>query len=76
MNSRSKSHCRPRFAGALSLAVCLCVVLAVGMLAGCSSPAQEEADGQPEPAAGKPLDGKTLDVYCGAGMTDPFRAVP
>ena len=75
MNSRSKSHCRPRFAGALSLAVCLCVVLAVGMLAGCSSPAQEEADGQPEPAAGKPLDGKTLDVYCGAGMTDPFQEI-
>ena len=73
MNALSKGH-RRGIARVLALAACLCAMLAAGMLAGCSSPAQGESEGQPEPAAEKALEGKTLDIYCGAGMTDAFQA--
>ena len=74
MNALSKGH-RRGIARVLALAACLCAMLAAGMLAGCSSPAQGELEGQPEPAAEKALEGKTLDIYCGAGMTDPFQEI-
>ena len=74
MNALSKGH-RRGIARVLALAACLCAMLAAGMLAGCSSPAQGESEGQPEPAAEKALEGKTLDIYCGAGMTDPFQEI-
>lgn len=74
MNVLSKSR-RWGIARALALAACLCAMLAVGMLAGCSSPAQDEPESQPEPVAEKALEGKTLDIYCGAGMTDPFQEI-
>ena len=75
MVSRSKSHRHLGFARTIAFAACLCAMLAAGMLAGCSSPAQGEAEGQPEQAAAKALEGKTVDVYCGAGMTDPFQEI-
>ena len=50
--------------------------LAAALLAGCSSqPASEEQRGaQDEPAAAS-LEGETLNIYCGAGMTDAFQGI-
>lgn len=56
------------FVAALLLAVCL--------LAGCSSPSSTSA-GSSEPADSSraSLEGRTLDIYCGAGMTEPFQKI-
>lgn len=58
----------------LAIAVCLCIALAGGVLAGCSS-SQDEQGSQPVPAESRALEGKTLDIYCGAGMADPFQKI-
>ncbi len=75
MNALSKRSLPPGFAGALSRR--RLPVRRAGsrharrVLVACAG----ESEGQPEPAAGKALDGKTLDIYCGAGMTDPFQEI-
>lgn len=54
------------------LVVLLVMGTILSLLSGCSS-----NSGQPEAKAdeGKSLDGQTLFVYCGAGMTKPFGAI-
>ena len=66
---------RGKFAFAAA-AVCA-LLLALG-LAGCSSGEPAAQEGQSaEPAAEEQasLEGKELDIYCGAGMTDPFQEI-
>ena len=61
----------------------LSALLALSMLAGCSSPAPAETDPAVEitPAAAETtpaaadLSGHTLLVFCGAGMKDPFAEI-
>ncbi len=75
MDSMRKSpRYRWKIARGIAAAACLCVALLCGV-AGCASQSQGEADGKQEPAAEKVLEGKTLDIYCGAGMTDPFQKI-
>ncbi len=60
------------------LAVAACAALLTsGALAGCAAPASENQAAQPQdqPAKELTLEGKTLNVYCGAGMTDPFQEI-
>ena len=61
---------------AIACAFALCAALAGGMLAGCSGGTSEEAQ---EPvqlqAETKTLEGHELNIYCGAGMTDPFQKI-
>lgn len=65
------------------LSLTLSALLALSMLAGCSSPAPAETDPAVEttPAATKTtpaaadLSGHTLLVFCGAGMKDPFAEI-
>ena len=73
--NRSQTVSRRKFA-AVSLAAACALVLA---LAGCSSGesstgGSEQAE---EPAAEEQvsLEGKELNIYCGAGMTDPFQEI-
>lgn len=51
----------------------VCFVLAGCLLAGCSSGGQQ-SESQSDQAA-KTLEGKELNIYCGAGMTDPFQEI-
>lgn len=68
---------RRRFAFAGVAAVCA-FLLALG-LAGCSSSqgSTDEGDQAAEPANEEQvsLEGKELNIYCGAGMTDPFQKI-
>ena len=65
------------------LSLTLSALLALSMLAGCSSPAPAETDPAVEttPAAAETtpaaadLSGHTLLVFCGAGMKDPFAEI-
>lgn len=61
-----------------ALALAMCAVLACATMAGCSS-GQSSSSGSDskdsQAVAEKTLDGKTLNVYCGAGMTDPFQKI-
>lgn len=50
-------------------------VLACGVLAGCSSDKGEQKAEQPEQTAAASLEGKSLNIYCGAGMTKPFQEI-
>ena len=57
-------------------AVALSAVLACGVLAGCSSgKGEQKAAEQPEQTAAASLEGKSLNIYCGAGMTKPFQEI-
>lgn len=73
-SDRTAAPSKRRFAAAGFAAACA-VALA---LAGCSSsePAAQ-GDGQAEPAeqTQASLEGKELNIYCGAGMTDPFQEI-
>lgn len=61
---------------AIACAFALCAALAGGMLAGCSGGASEEAQEPAQPQAEtKTLEGHELNIYCGAGMTDPFQKI-
>lgn len=56
----------------------LCALAACGIATGCtSSPAADDSAKEPaaEQPAAKPLEGKVIKVYCGAGMTDPFQEI-
>lgn len=68
---------RKKFAFAGAVAACA-MTLMLG-LAGCSSgqSATEASDQSGEPAAEEQvsLEGKELNIYCGAGMTDPFQEI-
>lgn len=72
---RTKAASRRKFAAA-GLAAACAMVLA---LAGCSSggSSSQEAEQAAEPAAEEQasLEGKELNIYCGAGMTDPFQEI-
>lgn len=72
---RAKAVSRRKFAAA-GLAAACAVVLA---LAGCSSGGSSSQGGEQtdEPAAEEQasLEGKELNIYCGAGMTDPFQEI-
>lgn len=72
---RTKAVSRRKFAAA-GLAAACAMVLA---LAGCSSggSSSQEAEQAAEPAAEEQasLEGKELNIYCGAGMTDPFQEI-
>ena len=50
-------------------------MLACGVLAGCSSDKGEQKAEQPEQTAAASLEGKSLNIYCGAGMTKPFQEI-
>lgn len=50
-------------------------MLACGVLAGCSSDKGEQKAEQPEQTAAASLEGKRLNIYCGAGMTKPFQEI-
>lgn len=73
-SDRTAAPSKRRFAAAGFAAACA-VALA---LAGCSSgePAAQ-GSGQAEPAeqTQASLEGKELNIYCGAGMTDPFQEI-
>ena len=73
--NRAKAVSRRKFAAA-GLAAACAVVLA---LAGCSSGGSSSQGGEQaaEPAAEEQasLEGKELNIYCGAGMTDPFQEI-
>lgn len=61
-------------------AVLACAAMLALALAGCSSsePAADEgaSDGtSQESGQAASLEGKELDIYCGAGMTDPFQEI-
>ncbi len=72
---RTKAVSRRKFAAA-GLASACAMVLA---LAGCSSGGSSSQSGEQaaEPAAEEQasLEGKELNIYCGAGMTDPFQEI-
>lgn len=72
---RAKAVSRRKFAAAGLAAVCAMVLA----LAGCSSggSSSQEAEQAAEPAAEEQasLEGKELNIYCGAGMTDPFQEI-
>lgn len=65
-----------------TIAACIAVACAFAMICalfvGCSSGKQESGPSQASstPAtAEKTLKGKTLNIYCGAGMTNPFQEI-
>lgn len=61
---------------AIACAFALCAVLTGGILAGCSGGASEETQEAAQPQAEtKALEGHELNIYCGAGMTDPFQKI-
>lgn len=72
---RTKAVSRRKFAAA-GIATACAMVLA---LAGCSSGGSSSQGGEQaaEPAAEEQasLEGKELNIYCGAGMTDPFQEI-
>lgn len=72
---RAKAVSRRKFAAAGLAAVCAMVLA----LAGCSSGGSSSQSGEQaaEPAAEEQasLEGKELNIYCGAGMTDPFQEI-
>ena len=55
--------------------VATCALLSASLFSGCSSSSQEKNDQASEASTAKSLEGKTLDIYCGAGMTDPFQEI-
>ena len=73
--NRTKAVSRRKFAAAGFAAACAMVLA----LAGCSSggSSSQEAEQPAEPAAEEQadLEGKELNIYCGAGMTDPFQEI-
>ncbi len=80
MGTLSTETAAPTRRGGLGIrlaALLAAALLAVGLLAGCSSqPAEEgsaqEAQGDTATAS---LEGESLNIYCGAGMTDAFQAI-
>ena len=58
-------------------AVATCALLSASLVSGCSSTSEStgEASSNANASAAKSLEGKTLDIYCGAGMTDPFQEI-
>ncbi|HIW76461.1 MAG TPA: molybdate ABC transporter substrate-binding protein [Candidatus Gordonibacter avicola] len=60
-------------------ALALATALACTLFAGCSSASIESTSDQnaapSEPAVERQLEGKELNIYCGAGMTDPFQKI-
>ena len=72
---RTKAVSRRKFAAAGIAAACAMVLA----LAGCSSGGSSSQGGEQaaEPAAEEQasLEGKELNIYCGAGMTDPFQEI-
>ena len=72
---RTKAVSRRKFAAAGIAAACALVLA----LAGCSSGGSSSQGGEQaaEPAAEEQasLEGKELNIYCGAGMTDPFQEI-
>ncbi len=63
--------------GALKVAtVALCALFAGTLATGCSSSDKDTASKEPAAEApAKALEGSTLTIYCGAGMTDPFQEI-
>lgn len=55
--------------------IALCALLAGGIFAGCSSSDQGTSDAPANDAPALALEGSTLNIYCGAGMTDPFQEI-
>ena len=58
---------------AIAATVALGAALACGALAGCSS--NENAQQTGGQASTPALEGKSLNIYCGAGMTQPFQEI-
>ncbi len=57
-----------------------CIACAVALsciIAGCSSSdgSTDQTSSQSSEQSAKSLDGKTLKIYCGAGMTEPFKEI-
>ena len=72
----SKNNRTTRRGFAIACAFALCAAFAVGMLAGCSGNSSGEAhEASQPPVEAKSLEGHELNVYCGAGMTDPFQKI-
>lgn len=74
----SRKELRHRAMRALGIAVCA-LALSGLVLAGCSPAAESETPTE-EPAAtsqaeAASLEGSELNIYCGAGMTDPFADI-
>lgn len=72
--ARNNPHRHSKCKATLAVALCLVALLACA-LSGCSAPAQGESDGESGQVAAKALEGASLDIYCGAGMTDPFQEI-
>ncbi len=62
---------------AVKIAAAAACALTIGLFgAGCSAPEHASSTGSATPQAQTPaLAGETIDVYCGAGMTDPFQKI-
>lgn len=76
-NLKGIRRCVPVLVGA---ALLVFSAFACGALGGCSAPQQTSSESvssnqQPDQAAERALEGKTLNIYCGAGMTDPFQEI-
>ena len=73
--NRVKALTRKKFAAVVVAAACALTMA----LAGCSAgePSSQGGDKAAEPAAEEQasLEGKELNIYCGAGMTDPFQEI-
>lgn len=72
---KKNARCRLRPVALLAVAACTALLVVGGVLAGCSAPADSKQDGQSNQEAAKTLEGASLDIYCGAGMTDPFQEI-
>ncbi|HIS40194.1 MAG TPA: molybdate ABC transporter substrate-binding protein [Candidatus Aphodovivens avistercoris] len=76
MKANSKGRATLHGGRILVLAAAACAALLALALAGCSS-GQPSSAQQSEPAGEQQasLEGKELNIYCGAGMTDPFQKI-
>lgn len=76
LSAETTAEARVKRLGVFVVAALAAALLACSLLAGCSSQSagEEQQGAQSEPAAAS-LEGETLNIYCGAGMTDAFQGI-
>lgn len=72
---RAKAVSRRKFAAAGLTAACAMVLALAGCSSGGSSSQGGEQAAEPVAEEQASLEGKELNIYCGAGMTDPFQEI-
>ena len=63
------------YKSALTALLLSLALVATGLMAGCGNTEQADPEAATDEAPALELEGKTLAVYCGAGMTDPFQEI-